>query len=212
MIYAIVYVTEASRPVPVHNARTARAGEKAQNIQSFIPIKLNQAGVIPIIFASVLISLPQVVVSILQLGKVETWSWLQSLVDVSSNPSANLMYSIYYGIAFFILVFFFTFFYTAVTFDPKKMAENLQKGGTFVPGVRPGEETEEFFAKVTTRVTFVGALFLSSVAVIPFVVSGLTGNPNLAIGGTSILIVVSVGIDLIRKIDAQISVRQYLNS
>jgi preprotein translocase subunit SecY len=92
------------------------------------------------------------------------------------------------------------------------MAENLAKGGTYVPGVRPGEDTEEYFAKVTTRVTFFGALFLAFVAILPIIVGQVTGNQNLFIGGTSILIVVSVGIDLIRKVNAQISVREYLRS
>lgn len=92
------------------------------------------------------------------------------------------------------------------------MSENLQKSGTFVPGVRPGEETEEFFGKVATRATFVGALFLASVAVLPFIIGALTGNPLLGFGGAAILIVVSVGIDLLRKINAQIIVRQYLDS
>ena len=113
---------------------------------------------------------------------------------------------------YFVLVFFFTYFYTAVTFDPKKMAENLAKAGTYVPGIRPGEDTERYFAEVTTRVTFFGALFLAAVAVLPIVIAELTGNRNLMIGGTSILIVVSVAIDLIRRLEAQISVREYLRS
>jgi len=119
---------------------------------------------------------------------------------------------LYQGIVYFILVFAFTFFYTAVTFDPKEMAENLQKAGNFVPGVRPGEDTEEFFGKITTRVTFIGATFLGLVAVLPMLVGGLTGLAYLGVGGTSLLIVVQVGIDLMRKINAQISVREYLNS
>jgi preprotein translocase subunit SecY len=136
---------------------------------------------------------------------IENGSFLEILKNFSQEP-------MYYGIVYFALVFFFTFFYTAVTFDPKKMAENLAKGGTYVPGIRPGEDTEEYFAQVTTRVTFFGALFLSSVAVIPIVIGEITGNSNLIIGGTSVLIVVSVGIDLIRKINAQISVREYIKS
>ncbi len=208
MIYAIVYITEASRLVPVHNSKTARAGQKAQSIQSTIPIKLNQAGVIPIIFAGVVIALPGVISSFYKMvnGVLPSGSIWEKMANMSNNYG-----SVSYTLIFFLLVFVFTFFYTAVSFDPKKMAEDLQKGGTFVPGVRPGEETEEFFAKVTTRVTFVGALFLATVAIIPFVLSYLTHNPALAIGGTSILIVVSVAIDLIRKIDAQISVRKYLS-
>lgn len=208
MVYAIVYITEAERPVPVHNAKSSRAGEKAQNITSTIPIKLNQAGVIPIIFAVSLVSFPQLIVGFLEsIGyiTVEAGSFLEILKNFSQEP-------LYYGFVYFALVFFFTFFYTAVTFDPKRMAQNLAKGGTYVPGIRPGEDTEEYFGNVTTRVTFFGALFLASVAVIPIVIGEVSGNPNLIIGGTSILIVVSVAIDLIRKINAQISVREYIKS
>jgi preprotein translocase subunit SecY len=208
MIYAIVYITEAERPVPVHNAKSSRAGEKAKNIVSSIPIKLNQAGVIPIIFAVSLVSFPQLIVGFLEsIGTItiEAGSFLEILKNFSQEP-------LYYGVVYFSLVFFFTFFYTAVTFDPKKMAENLAKGGTYVPGIRPGEDTEEYFGKITTRVTFFGALFLASVAVIPIIIGEVSGNSNLIIGGTSILIVVSVGIDLIRKINAQISVREYIQS
>jgi len=210
MIYAIVYVTEAERPVPVAHAKASRAGAKAAQIQSTIPIKLNQAGVIPIIFAISLLSFPQMIVGFLQsIGKVSANLSEDSILYILANFSHQYLY---FGIAYFLLVFFFTFFYTAVTFDPKKMAENLAKGGTYVPGVRPGEDTEEYFGKVTTRVTFFGALFLAFVAVTPIIISQVTGNQNLVIGGTSILIVVSVGIDLIRKITAQISVREYIKS
>lgn len=208
MIYAIVYITEAERPVPVHNAKSSRAGEKAKNIVSSIPIKLNQAGVIPIIFAVSLVSFPQLIVGFLESINyitVEAGSFLEILKNFSQEP-------LYYGFVYFGLVFFFTFFYTAVTFDPKKMAENLAKGGTYVPGIRPGEDTEEYFGKITTRVTFFGAFFLASVAVIPIIIGEVSGNSNLIIGGTSILIVVSVGIDLIRKINAQVSVREYVKS
>lgn len=206
LIYLIVYVSEAERPVPVNQTKVVRAGEKAQTIQSFIPIKLNQAGVIPIIFAISLLMFPQMIHGFLTATMgLQEGSWLEIAVDFLNNP-------IYQGIVYFILVFLFTFFYTAVTFDPKKMAENLQKAGNFVPGIRPGEDTEEFFGKITTRVTFIGAVFLGSVAVLPMLVGGLTDMEYLGVGGTSLLIVVSVGIDLIRKINAQISVREYLNS
>lgn len=206
IIYAIVYVTEAERPVVVHQARAARAGARAQAIKSSIPIKLNQAGVIPIIFAVSLISFPQMILQFLQeMEGIDLPSWLEKAANISQDPWL-------YGTLYFILVFFFTFFYTAVTFDPKKMAENLAKGGTYIPGVRPGEDTEEYLGKVTTRVTFFGGLFLASVAILPIIVAQVTGNQYLFIGGTSILIVVSVAIDLIRKINAQISVREYLHS
>lgn len=210
MIYAIVYVTEAERPVPVAHAKASRAGAKAAEIKSSVPIKLNQAGVIPIIFAVSLLSMPQMVIQFLQsIGKVSANLAEGSVLYVLANFSQQYLY---FGIAYFLLVFFFTFFYTAVTFDPKKMAENLAKGGTYIPGIRPGEDTEEYFGKVATRVTFFGAFFLAFIAITPIIISQVTGNQNLVIGGTSILIVVSVGIDLIRKVTAQISVREYIKS
>jgi preprotein translocase subunit SecY len=206
LIYLIVYVTEAERPVPINQTKVVRAGEKAQTIQTFLPIKLNQAGVIPIIFAISILMFPQMIYGFLSsIGMVTDTSFLATVVDFLNNQ-------LFQGIIYFILVFLFTFFYTAVTFDPKEMAENLQKAGNFVPGIRPGEDTEEFFGKITTRVTFIGAVFLGLVAVLPMLIGGLTGLTYLGIGGTSLLIVVSVGIDLIRKINAQISVREYLNS
>ena len=206
LIYLIVYVSEAERPVPINQTKVVRAGEKAQTIQTFLPIKLNQAGVIPIIFAISILMFPQMIHGFLtSVVGMPVDSWLGTVVDFLNNQ-------LYQGIVYFILVFAFTFFYTAVTFDPKEMAENLQKAGNFVPGVRPGEDTEEFFGKITTRVTFIGATFLGLVAVLPMLVGGLTGLAYLGVGGTSLLIVVQVGIDLMRKINAQISVREYLNS
>ena len=110
---------------------------------------------------------------------------------------------------YFVLVFLFTYFYTAVTFDPEAIATNLQKSGAFIPGVRPGAATAEHLAKILTRTTFAGALFLSGVAVLPLAMQSLTGNQTLAIGGTALLIVVSVVLDLIKKLDAQLSMREY---
>ncbi|PID83245.1 preprotein translocase subunit SecY [Candidatus Campbellbacteria bacterium] len=206
MVYSIVYVTEAERPVVVHHAKASRAGQKAQKIASTIPIKLNQAGVIPIIFAVSLITFPSMIFSFLQtVSGAAAGGWLEKAANFSQDPWA-------YGIVYFFLVFFFTYFYTAVTFDPKRMAENLAKSGTYVPGVRPGEDTEKYLGDITTRVTFFGGLFLAVIAILPIVIAQITGNQSLSVGGTSILIVVSVAIDLIRKINAQISVREYVHS
>lgn len=207
MVYAIVFITEAERPVPIHHARASRSGQKAQQLTSFVPIKLNQAGVIPIIFAISLISFPQMISGFLVStgGGVEAGSFLEKFSLFFQDP-------LYSGMIYFGLVFFFTFFYTSVTFDPKKMSENLHKQGAFVPGVRPGEDTEEFFGKITTRVTFLGATFLATIAVVPNILQEITGNQLLSVGGASLLILVAVGVDLIRKINAQISVREYINS
>jgi len=114
-----------------------------------------------------------------------------------------------YGILYFVLVFLFTYFYTAVTFDPDQISKNLQQGGAFIPGVRPGEATSEYLGKVLTRITFLGAVFLSVVAVLPLAVRSITGIASLAVGGTALLIVVSVVIDLIKKVEAQVTMREY---
>jgi preprotein translocase subunit SecY len=114
-----------------------------------------------------------------------------------------------YAVVYFILVFLFTYFYTAVTFDPHSISENLQKNGAFIPGVRPGNNTTDYLSGIVTKITFVGALFLSFIAVLPLIMRSITGMPSLAIGGTALLIVVSVVIDLIKKIDAQVSMREY---
>ncbi len=113
------------------------------------------------------------------------------------------------GLAYFVLVFAFTFFYTAVTFDPESIATNLQKNGAFIPGVRPGKSTSEYIGKILTRITLVGAVFLGAVAVLPFVMQAITNRPEFAIGGTGLLIVVSVALDLIKRVEAQLSMREY---
>jgi len=114
-----------------------------------------------------------------------------------------------YSIVYFVLVFAFTFFYSAVTFDPHAISENLQKSGAFIPGIRPGAQTSDFLAKVLTRLTLVGALFLGMIAMLPLAMQEITGIASLAIGGTSLLIVVSVALDFMKQVDAQLSMREY---
>jgi len=172
-------------------------------VSTYIPLRLNQAGVIPIIFALSILLFPQMIATFL--------AGVNSAVlqNIGAALSSFVQNQWFYGITYFILVILFTYFYTAVTFDPKSMSENLQKNGAFIPGIRPGEPTAEYVSKILTRITLVGAIFLGFVAVLPLIVQGMTGMANLAIGGTALLIVVSVVIDLIKKIDAQISMREY---
>ncbi len=136
-----------------------------------------------------------------------------SSVPLLANISAAMLSFLnnlpVYGLFYFVLVFLFTYFYTAVTFDPKQIAENLQKNGAFIPGVRPGNSTQEYLGSVITRITFVGALFLGLIAVLPIVMQSMTGIQTLALGGTALLIVVQVILDLARRIDSQISIREY---
>lgn len=202
--YGVVVMTEAERPVPVTYARSGRAGAQSQSaVSTYLPLRLNQAGVIPIIFALSILIFPQLILNFLsQAGLGGLSSLAQNLLSI---PYGAFIYGAFY----FLLVFVFTFFYTAVTFDPKQMADNLQKSGAFVPGVRPGHQTSEYIGRVITRITLVGALFLGAVAILPLIMQSLTGFSALAIGGTALLIVVSVVLDVVRKVDAQVSLREY---
>ena len=202
VIAGVVYIYEAERPVPVTYARAVRGIRTIGGNNTYLPLRLAQAGVMPIIFASSLLLFPQF------LAGVFANSSREILQNISSGLTTFLQTQWLYALVYFVLVVFFTYFYTAVTFDPKQIAENLQKGGAFIPGIRPGEATTDQLAKIVTRITLVGSLFLGIVAVLPFIVQSSTGITAFAIGGTSLLIVVSVVIDLIRKIDAQVSLHE----
>lgn len=203
MIYAVVVVSDAERSIPIAYARAVRGAALSQGAATYLPIRLLQAGVIPIIFALSLLLLPQMALSML------------SAAHVSFAATGALWYTAFlsnpwkYGTAYFILVVLFTYFYTAVTFEPHRVAEDLQKTGAFVPGVRPGRETEEYIGNVVNRVTLPGATFLGLLAVAPSIIQGLTGVTTLVLGGTALLIAVQVALDLAQKIDAQVSLREY---
>jgi len=203
IIYAVVVMTEAERPVPITYARQSRGTKTYGQSHSFLPLRLNQAGVIPIIFALSILLFPQMVLNILSAFSL---TWVPAVLAVINEFMAN---SLYYGLSYFVLVFVFTFFYTAVTFDPEQVAKNLQRNGGFVPGIRPGAQTAQYLGNVITRLTFVGALFLSLIAVLPVGMTVITGVASLAIGGTALLIVVNVVLDLIRRVDAQVALREY---
>ncbi len=203
MVYAVVVVSDAERAIPIAYARAVRGSAMSQGAATYLPIRLLQAGVIPIIFALSLLLVPQMVLSML------------SAIHISFASGAALWYTAFlsnpweYGAVYFIFVVLFTYFYTAVTFEPHKVAENLQKSGAFVPGVRPGRETREYISKVVNRVTLPGASFLGLLAVSPSIIQGLTGITTLILGGTALLIAVQVILDLTQKIEAQVSLREY---
>lgn len=203
-IMAVVYMTEAERPVPVTYAKQIRGGRAIGGGATYLPLRLNQAGVIPIIFALSILTIPTIVANALAtMGS----GAVQSVAMFVQKTLAN---NWVHGALYFAFVFIFTYFYTAVTFDPEAISTNLQKNGAFIPGIRPGVSTAEYLSRILTRITLVGAVFLGAVAVLPLVMQGLMSDvPMLAIGGTSLLIVVSVVIDLIKKIDAQITMREY---
>lgn len=203
MVYAVVVVSDAERSIPVAYARAVRGAALSQGAATYLPIRLLQAGVIPIIFALSLLLLPQMALTALAAFQVSFAAGL------SASYSAFLGNPWQYGGVYFVLVVLFTYFYTAVTFEPHRVAENLQKTGAFIPGVRPGRETEEYVGNVVHRVTFPGAVFLGLLAVAPSVIQGITGITTLVLGGTALLIGVQVALDLAQKIDAQVSLREY---
>jgi preprotein translocase subunit SecY len=203
VVYAVVVMTEAERPVPITYAKQSRGGKTYGGTSSYLPMRLNQAGVIPIIFALSILLFPQMVLNILASFDVPGVQKASEAVLVFFNNQPL------YAAAYFILVFLFTFFYTAVTFDPDAISKNLQRNGAFIPGIRPGAHTSEYLGNLITRLTLVGAGFLGLVAVLPLGMQMATGIAALAIGGTALLIVVSVVLDLIRRLDAQVSLREY---
>lgn len=205
VIYMVVIMTEAERVVPITNAKQSRGNTMiaTRGNNSYLPLRLNQAGVIPIIFALSILLFPQMVLNILSAFNLP---WVASANTAVAGFMNN--YALY-GVVYFVFVFLFTFFYTAVTFDPDAIAKNLQRSGSFIPGIRPGDHTSEYLGNLITRLTLVGALFLAVIAVMPIGLQVATGITALAIGGTAVLIVVNVVLDLIRRLDAQVSLREY---
>lgn len=198
VIAAIIYINEGQRRIPVQYSKRV-VGRKVYGGQStHIPLKLNQAGVIPVIFASSILLFPA---TIAQFFAGNGFS--QVIVNLFS-PS-----SIVYNVLYALLIIFFTYFYTAIVFNPVEMADNLKKYSGFIPGIRPGRPTSEYIEKVVTRITLAGAVFLAFVAVLPSVIIGFTGVQTLYLGGTGLLIVVGVTLDTMRQLESQLMMKQY---
>lgn len=204
-VAAIVVINEATRNIPITFARRIRGtqGGAPGSIESQLPLKVNQAGVIPIIFAMSIMLFPGMISNLL------AKSHNPLVAEIAGKVADLFANQWFYGIVYFILVVAFTFFYTAVTFDPKTVAENLQRQGGFIANIRPGEPTVEYLNYLINRITLSGAIFLGFIAVLPFIVQAFTGNNNLTIGGTGILIVVAVVIEMIKQIEAQLVMRDY---
>lgn len=199
----VVFVTEAQRNIPVSYAKRVRGGRLLGGVSTHLPLRVNQAGVIPIIFALSLLLFPGVVAQFLTAARSATIAGIaQNVVDLFNN-------SVFYGACYFFLVVLFTYFYTSVTFDPKRISEHLQKQGGFIPGIRPGPTTSQYLRHVVNRITLAGALFLGAIAVLPLVMQGFTRSQALTIGGTGLLIVVSVILETMKQIDAQLTMRDY---
>lgn len=204
IIAGVVLITEARRNIPVSYAKRVRGSKMYGGGSTYLPLNINPAGVIPIIFALSILLFPTMISSFLGTmpGMVGT---------IASEVGRFFANAWVHGILYFLLVILFTYFYTAVTFDPKSIAENLQKMGGFIPGVRPGESTIAFLKHILSRVLFTGALSLGLIAVLPSIVASLTGVTGFTflIGGTSLLIVVSVVLETMRQINAQLEMREY---
>jgi preprotein translocase subunit SecY len=204
IVAGVVVVTEAERPIPISYAKRIRGTRMYGGSSTYLPLRINQAGVIPIIFALSILLFPQMIMNFL------TGFQGNNIVDTISGILQSFISNIYlYGTFYFILVFLFTYFYTAVTFDPNAIATNLQKSGAFIPGIRPGRSTSEYISKILNKITFFGAMFLGVIAVLPFIMQGITQNPAFAIGGTALLIVVSVVLELVKQTESQIVMREY---
>ncbi|MEJ2347789.1 MAG: preprotein translocase subunit SecY [Patescibacteria group bacterium] len=197
----VVFMNEATRQIPISYAR--RAG-KASVGSSYLPLRLNQAGVIPIIFAVSLVLLPSLLSQILGGLPNQQIAQFATRLSQAFNPQ-SLLYNVFY----FLLVCGFTYFYTAVVFNPEKISENLQKNGGFIPGIRPGTQTTHYLSGILNRITLVGAIFLGLIAILPSFFQNAIGVANLAIGGTGILIIVSVVLEFTREIESQLVMRKY---
>ena len=204
IIAGVVLITEARRNIPVSYAKRVRGMKMYGGTSTYLPLSVNPAGVIPIIFALSILLFPGMIASYFG-----TYSGMVG--SVATNIGTFFFNVWIHGVLYFLLVILFTYFYTAVTFDPNTIAENLQKMGGFVPGVRPGKSTADFVKHILNRVLFTGAIFLGLIAILPSVVAGLTGVTGFTflVGGTSLLIVVSVVLDTVRQINAQLQMREY---
>ncbi|MEK7586830.1 MAG: SecY family transport protein, partial [Patescibacteria group bacterium] len=203
VVAGVVVVTEAERPIPVTYAKQVRGNKLYGGTSTYLPIRLNQAGVMPIIFALSILLFPQMIANFFSTSSIAILSTVSSFMLTLLNNSWL------YAIAYFLLVLMFTYFYSAITFDPEAISENLQKSGAFIPGIRPGRPTNEHISKIVTRLTLVGAVFLGVIAMLPLAMRAVTGITALAIGGTGLLIVVSTTLDLVKQINSQLTLREY---
>lgn len=204
VIGSVVLVNESIRKVPIYYAKRVKGTKLYGGQSTYLPLRLNQAGVIPIIFAISIVLLPSMFANYFVNSSNKVLSALGSFLSINFSP-----YGFWYNAVYFITVVGFTYFYTAVIFNPQKVAEEIQKHGGFIPGIRPGKPTASFLNYIITRITLAGALFLGVVAILPNMLKNFTGIQALLIGGTSILIVVSVVIESIKILEAQIQTRNY---
>ncbi len=202
-IVGVVIINEGQRNIPVQYARQIRGNRAFGGTSTHLPLRVNMAGVMPIIFAISVVLFPPMIAQFF-IDARSAW-----IVKLSEFTIAAFNNQLVYGIIYFLLVFGFTYFYTEVVFHPDRIAENLQKQGGFIPGIRPGRHTSEYLSYTTHRIILVGALFLGLIAILPLIMRYFTGIQSLAIGGTSLLIVVSVVIEIVKQIESQLTMREY---
>jgi preprotein translocase subunit SecY len=203
IVASIVFVTEAQRKIPISYAKKVRGAKLYGGVDTYLPLKLNMAGVIPIIFAGAFMNIPTIIGF---LGNART-PWVAHTAKAIQTTFQQTNWQ--YGVLLFVLVFAFTFFSTFIYFKPNDVAENLQKNGGFIPGIRPGTQTEHYLNFLINRITLWGAIFLGFIAVLPFLVQPFTKDANLSIGGTSVLILVGVALEIKDQMEAQLIIRSY---
>jgi preprotein translocase subunit SecY len=212
VVFAVVFITMAQRRIQMQSAKHVRGRRVMGGSKQFLPLKINQSGVMPIIFAGSLLMIPALFFGLIA-GWFSAAGWngvatvfvaLRSMLDSGSSFTYNVLY--------IALIFFFCFFWTSIMFNPKEMSQNLQDSGAFIPGYRPGKRTADYLEKVMVRITYVGSAFLAAVAIIPTVINsqfGVSYSVSAFYGGTGLLIAVSVAFDLIQKIDSHLLMRNY---
>jgi len=203
MVVGVVFISRGERRIPVSYAKQVRGTKIYGGASTYLPLKINQAGVIPIIFALSILMFPQMISQFL------ANSQSPFILKIALFLQGFNQQSMIYLLCYFGLVVLFTFFYTTITFNPETIAENLQKRGGFVPGYRPGQTTSKYLVNTSNKVTLFGALFLGTIAILPIIMQQFTGVTTFAIGGTSILIMVSVAIETMDTIEAQLIMREY---
>ncbi len=204
VVASVVFINQAVRRIPVYYAKRIKGNKMYQAATNYLPLKLNQAGVIPIIFAVAFVLFPQLLGNFLLYTKNPVLTSVSAFLVKTFTP-AGFVYNLFY----FILVIGFTFFYTMIVFNPQKITEEIQKHGGFIPGIRPGLATKQYLERILYRITTAGAVFLGIIAILPALVSRMTGASNLVIGGTGILIVVSVILETFKNVEAQLVMRSY---
>jgi preprotein translocase subunit SecY len=204
VVFGVVLITQGQRRIPTQSAKHVRGRRVYGGTRQYLPLRVNQAGVMPIIFASSLLLFPSVLFQYLGRAHPTFWGPIEQAFHRGDSWTYNILY--------IVLIYFFCYFWTAISFNPKDMSDNLKNYGTFIPGYRPGRRTADYLEKVMVRITYVGAGFLAAVAIIPTLISAFANVPyGLAsfYGGTSLLIAVSVAFDLVQKIDSHLVMRNY---